>query len=72
MQESCQDYHVHRVDNDFFFNVCNNAMRKPPECADLFGERDNQIGMLEGLETGRETDFESPDTLRDLCAHIFP
>ena len=43
MQESCQDYHVHRVDNDFFFNVCNNAMRKPPECADLFGERDNEI-----------------------------
>jgi hypothetical protein len=28
---------VHRVDNDFFFNVCNNAMRKPPECKDLFG-----------------------------------
>ena len=36
-QETCQDYHVHRVDNDFFFNVCNNAMRKPPECSDLFG-----------------------------------
>lgn len=48
--ESCQDYHVHRVDNDFFFNVCTNAMRKPPECTDLFGSQNVQSSI--GYQTG--------------------
>merc|ERR1712216_238814 len=48
--EGCQDYHVHRVDNDFYFNVCRNAMRKPPECADLFGEQNVHPSI--GYQTG--------------------
>jgi hypothetical protein len=48
--EACQDYHVHRVDNDFFFNVCSNAMRKPPECSELFGSQNVQPSI--GYQTG--------------------
>lgn len=36
---ACQDYHVHRNDNDFYLNVCNDVMHKPAECVDLFGDQ---------------------------------
>mmetsp|Transcript_11781 Transcript_11781/g.18495 ORF Transcript_11781/g.18495 Transcript_11781/m.18495 type:complete len:334 (+) Transcript_11781:63-1064(+) len=43
--QGCQDYKVHRQDDDFYLNVCSNVMRKPAECVNLFGERNVQSSI---------------------------
>jgi len=47
---SCLDYHLRREDSDFYFNVCNNVMRKPSQCNDLFGRQNVQSSI--GYQVG--------------------